>query len=46
MWDPVSVFIIGWIMNIGLPPGRLEVSEVIKANQNTTINEVQLREGL
>ena len=36
MWDPISIFVICWSLNVGLPASRLEVKEVIKVNQTNT----------
>lgn len=51
MWDPISIFACAWILNIGLPDGRLSVNEVIKAKEQKVIvdniqSSVKLREGI
>ena len=51
MWDPISLFYIMWVMNIGLPDSRLNVKEAIEMKENTiivqSINEqIKLRDGL
>jgi hypothetical protein len=35
MWDPVSIFVICWALNVNgiLPASRLDVSETIEVNQ-------------
>ena len=33
MWDPVSVFVCLYIMNVGLPDARLKVSDVRSVQQ-------------
>ncbi len=33
MWDPISIFVICWALNVGLPDSRLDVKEVIRVNQ-------------
>jgi len=51
MWDPISLFFCSWILNIGMPPARLNVEDVIKANEQHVViesiqNSVTLREGI
>lgn len=51
MWDPVSVFYCMWILNSGLPPARLNVTETIELKETSVINQtmnrgIHLREGV
>lgn len=51
MWDPISIFFCAYILNIGLPEARLNVSDVIKANEERLITEticrdIKVREGV
>lgn len=51
MWDPISVFAICWMLNVGLPSGRLSVKEAIEIKENTVIvdsinSQIKLRSGL
>jgi len=39
MWDPISIFFCIWVLNIGLPDGRLKALEVIDAKEQTIINQ-------
>ena len=50
MWDPISIFFCAYILNIGMPDARLNVGEVIKANEErlvteTIIMDAKVREG-
>jgi hypothetical protein len=38
MWDPISIFVICWSLNVGLPSSRLDVKEVIKTNHENVIS--------
>jgi len=51
MWDPISIFYCAWVLNIGLPEARLNVSDVIEANEQRIIvehinNSVTIRKGI
>jgi len=51
MWDPITIFAMGWMLNIGLPLATLSVEEVIQARENIVINQTiieqaSLRSGL
>jgi len=51
MWDPISIFFCAYILNIGMPEARLNVTDVIKANEERLIseiiaNDVNVREGV
>lgn len=51
MFDPISIFYFAWILNAGLPNGRLNVEEIIQLKENTVIveqinSEIKLRNGL
>lgn len=51
MWDPVSIFAICWMMNIGLPASRLDVKSVVEMRENTVVvqsisDQIKLRPGL
>jgi len=51
MLDPVSVFVCMWVLNAGLPNGRLAVKEVIETKENiiivdSIIKSIIIREGL
>lgn len=39
MWDPISIFYCMWVLNIGLPEGRLSVSEAILLKEEAIINK-------
>ena len=39
MWDPISIFVICWSLNVELPAGRLNVKEVIKVNQTNVLSD-------
>lgn len=34
MWDPVSIFVIMWALNLNMPVARLNVHDVAAANQS------------
>lgn len=38
MWDPISIFYCMWILNIGLPEAKLNVTETIKTREEAVIN--------
>jgi len=49
-WDPVSIFSICWMLNIGMPDARLSVKEVIENKEtiiivNSISRDVKLRDG-
>jgi len=51
MWDPISIFYVAWVLNIGMPEARLNVSEVIESKEQKIIvehisNSVTIREGI
>jgi len=47
MWDPISIFACMWILGVDLPPARLNVQDVIQANQSRQIHEtVVIRKGV
>ena len=51
MLDPVSVFICMWIMNAGLPEGRLNVEDTLEAKEERIVidnimKSVTIREGI
>lgn len=39
MWDPISIFYCMWVLNIGLPAGRLGVSETIFIKEEAILNK-------
>ena len=51
MWDPITIFFCAYILNIGMPEARLNVKDVIRANEERLIseiisNDVKIREGV
>jgi len=51
MWDPISVFFCMWVLNIGLPEGRLNTVEHIKLKEQviidqTIVNSTTIRESI
>jgi hypothetical protein len=51
MWDPASIFVIMWALNVGMPEARLKVNDVVEANESHIIvehiaNSSILREGI
>ena len=47
MWDPISIFACMWLLGVDLPSARLNVQDVIQANQSREIHEtVVLRKGV
>ena len=51
MFDPISIFYFCWILNSGLPPARLNVSEVVQHKETVLIvkqisKDITIREGL
>jgi len=38
MWDPISIFYCMWVLNIGLPEGRLGVADSIQLKEEAIIN--------
>jgi len=49
IWDPINIFSICWILNIGLPDARLTVKEIIESREaviivNSISRDVKLRE--
>lgn len=38
MWDPVSILVIMWALNLNMPVARLNVHDVVEANRsNNTV---------
>jgi len=51
MWDPISVFVCMWILNINLPNARLNVHDMIKDRENKILqdyysNSISVRDGV
>lgn len=51
MFDPISTLFYMWVMNVGLPPARLDVTEVIKVREEriiikTIVSSIELRDGI
>jgi len=51
MFDPITTFAFMWLMNLGLPDGRLDVKSAIETKEVIIIvqginNQITLREGL
>lgn len=51
MIDPVTMFCIAWILNAGMPEGRLNVGDLIKDREKNIILEynqksVTIRKGI
>lgn len=49
MWDPVSVFALCWMLNVGMPEARLSVNDLIQIKESAIITnslsrDVSLRE--
>lgn len=39
MWDPISIFYCMWVLNIGLPEGRLSVADSVQLKEEAIINK-------
>ena len=40
MWDPVSIFIIMWALNTGVPEARLNVDNTLELREQELINRI------
>jgi len=40
MWDPVSIFVIMWTLNAGVPEARLSVDNTLELREQELINRI------